>query len=48
VRDHASDDVLGQPWRRRTAEHQAPARAQRRDAEGPNAVDLGLDGGRIG
>jgi hypothetical protein len=23
-------------------------RAQRRDADGPNAADLGLDGGRIG
>src|SRR5437763_944376 len=47
VRDHPPHDVLGQPKRRRTAEYQAPACAERGDAERPNAVDLGLNRGRV-
>jgi hypothetical protein len=47
VRDHLPDDVLRQPLGRRTAKHQPPARTQRGDAEGPNAVNLGLDRGRL-
>jgi len=41
--DHPGDDVLGQAFGWGSTEHQAPAFAQRVDAEGPDVVNLGLD-----
>jgi hypothetical protein len=37
------DEILGEGWRRGGAERRAPQGAKPIEAEGPNAVDFGLD-----